>query len=167
MRQIFVEQRSRLLDRRPVSREDGRDVERAQAVQRAEVGPHVAVRGRDDGRPGREHGVSGEEPSTLRLVEAAVPGFVPRRVHDHQAAAGPGDLVAIVEQRRRSQRAAGQRERGAATVDRDRAIEIERAADVIGVNVREYQPGDRDPLVRESAPILRVERSRVELDGVA
>jgi hypothetical protein len=88
-------------------------------------------------------------------------------VHDHEPTARPGNLVAVVEQRRGRQRPAGEREGGAAAVDRDRTVEIERAADVVGMDVREDQARDRDGLVREPAAVLRVERRHVELDGVA
>lgn len=96
-----------------------------------------------------------------------MPGLVPRRVHDHEPAAWPGNLVAVVEQRRGRQRPAGEREGGAAAVDRDGTVEVERAADVVGMDVREDQPCDRDVLVREPAAVLRVERRHVELDRVA
>jgi hypothetical protein len=94
-----------------------------------------------------------------------VAGLVSRRVHDDEPAVRPGDLVAVVEQRRGRQRPAGERERGTAAVNRDRPIEIERAADVVGMDVREDQTRDRGALFREPAAVLRVERRRIELDG--
>jgi hypothetical protein len=92
--------------------------------------------------------------------------LVSRRVHDDEPAVRPRDLVPVVEQRRGRQRPSAERERGAAAVDRDRSVEIARAADVVGMDVREDQTRDPGALVGEPAPVLRVERGRVDLDGV-
>jgi hypothetical protein len=167
MREVLVEERTRLLDRRAVSGKDGGDVERPQPAQRVQVGGHVAVRRRDDRRAGGEHRVAGEQPPAVGLVQAAVAGLVSRRVHDDETSARPGNLVPVFELRRRRKRASGEREGGAAAMDGDRTIEIERPAHVIGVDVGEDQSRDRDPLVRQPAAVLRVERRDVELDGVA
>jgi len=70
--------------------------QREQALQRFDVRGHVPVGRRDDDGPLADDVIAGEEPLPRRLVEAAMPGFVTRRVHDTQRSSLEADLVVVV-----------------------------------------------------------------------
>ncbi len=92
---------------------------------------------------------------------------MPGRVHDGEAPARPGDVVAVVEKRRRGEGAAAEREPGATAVHRDGPSQLVRTAHVVGMDMRQQQARGLRARGRQAAAILGVERGGVELQDVA
>jgi hypothetical protein len=67
-------------DRRPVRRQRHLRAERLQPLQLLQVDLHVAIDRLDEDRPHRGHHVPDDHRAQRRLVQAEVPGRVPRRV---------------------------------------------------------------------------------------
>jgi hypothetical protein len=172
MRDVEVEARAAIGDRRPVRGQQRRRAAvdfAAQPAQRVEVQPHVArVVGLDDDRPHRRHHVAGDDGARRRVDEAQVPRRMPRREHGAQPAGPVVEPLAVVEDARNLHAPRHARRRLAMRPHRHRVLgrEPRRIADVVDVMMREHDGLEPDAFAGEmgieTRLLVGVRRRRVD-----
>ncbi len=102
---VIRQQLLRLLDGRPVRRQNLRQVERLEAAQRGEIVEEVAFGGIDHDGADARHQIAGEERAGIFQQEREVVEAVPRRVDRPQCAPANRDALAIGQRAVRDRRA--------------------------------------------------------------
>lgn len=159
---VLLDLRARVPDHGTVTAEQEPRRDLLQPSQGVDVSTHVAVGRRNHHRSLADDVVSREEPAASSFVEAAVTGFVARRVDHFEGAALDGNLVSAAAD------AVGHdaREPRAALVEEDFSTEGPSgfcdAAHVIRMNVRDEDPRQRRSRSSELGPERIQVRTRAQ-----